>query len=184
MVRISLITGGSRSGKSAFAQQLAEREAGSRLFLATCPVTDNEMADRIQRHIADRHQSGWDTIEEPIDVIGQLETAIDYGVVLVDCLTMWVNNLMYEAHRSSMAMDEDIISDKTTALVAAARKHPGKVIFVTNEVGLGIVPDNEVARLYRDLIGRCNQQVAAGADTVYLVSCGIPMQIKGTDNAL
>jgi adenosylcobinamide kinase/adenosylcobinamide-phosphate guanylyltransferase len=184
MAEIILITGGSRSGKSAFAQQLAERQAGPRLFLATCPVTDGEMADRILRHIADRQQSGWDTIEEQIDVIGQLETAIGYGVVLIDCLTLWVNNIMYEAHRSSTALDEDIMTEKSVALVAAARKHPAKVIFVTNEVGSGIVPDNKDARLFRDLTGRCNQQVAAAADSVYLVSCGIPMQIKGSGNAI
>lgn len=184
MAEIILITGGSRSGKSAFAQQLAERRAGARLFLATCPVTDSEMADRIERHIADRQQSGWDTVEEQVDINGQLAAANGYGVVLVDCLTLWVNNLMYEAHRSGKAMDEDVITVKTADLAAAAGKCPAAVIFVTNEVGAGIVPDNKDARLYRDLVGRCNQQVAAAADSVYLVSCGIPLQIKGTGNAL
>lgn len=184
MAEIILITGGSRSGKSAFAQQMAEQEDGSRLFLATCPVTDGEMEERIQRHIADREQAGWDTVEEQIDITRQLETAGQYRVVLVDCLTLWVNNIMYEAHNNKTPLDEDTISQKTTDLVVAARKHPGRVIFVTNEVGLGIVPGNKDARLYRDLVGRCNQHVAAAADSVYLVSCGIPIQIKGTDNVL
>ena len=184
MSEIILITGGSRSGKSAFAQQLAEQQEGSRLFLATCPVIDKEMEARIQRHIEDREYAGWDTVEEQIGIARQFETAINYQVVLVDCLTLWVNNIMYEAHRSNTLLDEDNISQKTTEFIVAARKHPGMVIFVTNEVGLGIVPGNEDARLYRDLVGRCNQQVAAASDNVYLVSCGIPMQIKGTGNAL
>ena len=184
MAEITLITGGSRSGKSAFAQQLAEQQDGSRLFLATCPVTDREMEARIQRHIADREHAGWDAVEEQIEIAHQLATANDYRVVLVDCLTLWVNNIMYEEHCSNTPLNEDKISQKTTAFVAAARKHPGMVIFVTNEVGLGIVPGNKDARLYRDLVGRCNQQVAAAADSVYLVSCGIPMQIKGTGNVL
>jgi len=184
MAEIILITGGSRSGKSAFAQQLAEQQDGSRLFLATCPVTDDEMEDRIQRHIADREHSGWDTVEEQIDLVGQLERASNYEVVLVDCLTLWVNNIMYEARQSNTLLDEDEISRKAADFVVSAQKHPGVVIFVTNEVGLGIVPGNKDARLYRDLVGRCNQQVAAIADSVYLVSCGIPIQIKGTDNVL
>ena len=185
MEKITLITGGSRSGKSAFAQKLAEKESNSRLFLATCPVTDHEIAERIQRHIADRQQAGWKTVEEQVEISRQLEAASGYDVILVDCLTLWVNNLMYEAHQSNMVLDEDLISSRVGELIYSARKHPGRVIFVTNEVGLGIVPENNDARLYRDLIGRCNQVVAASSDSVYLVSCGIPIKIKGTkDNAL
>lgn len=182
MGKLTLITGGSRSGKSAFAQQLAEKEDGSRVFLATCPVTDIEMAERIQRHIADRSQSGWETIEEQVDIAGKIEGASAYGVVLVDCLTLWVNNLMYNAQLENVTLDEDLISVKIADVVNAAQKHPGRIILVTNEVGLGIVPDNKDARLYRDLIGRCNQQMAAASERVYLVSCGIPLQIKGTAN--
>ena len=182
MAEIILITGGSRSGKSAFAQQLAEQQEGSRLFLATCPVTDKEMEARIQRHIEDREHAGWDVMEEQIDIVRQFEAAKNYRVVLVDCLTLWVNNIMYEAHRRNTPLDEDKISQQTTDFIVAAQKHPGTVIFVTNEVGSGIVPGNEDARLYRDLVGRCNQQVAAASDSVYLVSCGIPLQIKGTGN--
>lgn len=184
MAEIILITGGSRSGKSAFAQQLAEQQAGARLFLATCPVTDSEMGERIQRHIADRRQSGWETVEEQVEITGQLAVATGYGVVLIDCLTLWVNNLMFDFQRGGKALNEDCITEKTIELVAAAGKCPARVIFVTNEVGAGIVPDNRDARLYRDLIGRCNQQVAAAADSVYLVSCGIPMQIKGTSDGV
>ena len=183
MEKIILITGGSRSGKSALAQEIAERRDGSRLFLATCPVTDDEMAERIQRHIADRQSAGWNTVEEQIDEAGRLKTESGYDVVLVDCLTLWINNLMYEAHRNKLVIDEELVVDRTSELIMAARNYPGTIIFVTNEVGLGIVPDNKISRLYRDLIGRCNQHVAAAADQVYLVSCGIPLKIKGTDNA-
>ncbi len=184
MAEIYLITGGSRSGKSAFAQQLAEQHAGPRLFLATSPVTDSEMAERIRRHVGDRRHRGWDTVEEQVGISGRLHEASGYTVILVDCLTLWVNNLMYEAEQGGRDISEDIIVSEAGKVMAAALAHQGKVIFVTNEVGSGIVPGNKAARQYRDLVGRCNQQVASGAERVYLVSCGIPIQIKGTGNAL
>lgn len=98
--------------------------------------------------------------------------------MLIDCLTLWINNLMYEAEQK----EQEISEDQTTALVEelalAARQHQGQIFMVTNEVGLGIVPDNPQVRRYRDLVGRCNQVIAAFADQVFLVSCGIPMQLK------
>ena len=113
-----------------------------------------------------------------MDIAGKLETAIGYEVVLVDCLTLWVNNLMYAAHLGKTQLDEDVLSEKSRTLVKAAKTPSGRVLFVTNEVGLGIVPENKDARQYRDLVGRCNQQIASAADNVYLVSCGIPMKLK------
>lgn len=178
MARITLITGGSRSGKSAFAQHLAEEQSGSRLFLATCPVTDPEMELRILRHVQDREKGNWATLEEQLDLAGQLRLAHRYDTVLVDCLTLWVNNLMFEATGRGYEIDEDRMRAETERMLAAARAHPGEVILVTNEVGMGIVPDNASARRYRDLIGRCNQCAGKGADRVYLVSCSIPIQIK------
>lgn len=179
MARITLITGGSRSGKSAFAQKLAEEQSGSRLFVATCPVTDKEMEVRILRHIQDRQKGYWDTVEEPVDLVRQLHDAGRYDTVLVDCLTLWVNNLMFEASAKGQELYEEQVSEKTKMMIKSAQKHPGEVILVTNEVGLGIVPDNKLARVYRDLIGRCNQCVGLAADRVFLVTCGIPLQIKG-----
>lgn len=184
MARITLITGGSRSGKSAFAQRLAEEQPGSRLFLATCTVTDPEMELRILRHVQDRQKGNWATVEEPLDLAGQLRQAHRFDTVLIDCLTLWINNLMFEAAGRNQVMDEDLVRTETELLLAAARAHPGEVIMVTNEVGMGIVPDNPSARLYRDLIGRCSQSVGTAADRVFLVSCGIPIQIKGKDNVL
>jgi adenosylcobinamide kinase / adenosylcobinamide-phosphate guanylyltransferase len=184
MARITLITGGSRSGKSAFAQRLAEEQPGSRLFLATCTVTDPEMELRILRHVQDRQKGNWATVEEPLDVAGQLRQAHRFDTVLIDCLTLWVNNLMFEEAGRNRTIDEDRVRVETEQILAAAREHPGEVIMVTNEVGMGIVPDNAGARLYRDLIGRCSQCVGLVADRVYLVSCGIPIQIKGKYNAL
>ncbi|GAB4342984.1 MAG: bifunctional adenosylcobinamide kinase/adenosylcobinamide-phosphate guanylyltransferase [Desulfobulbaceae bacterium] len=181
MGEIILITGGSRSGKSAFAQRLAEDFSSSRLFLATCPVSDGEMAARIARHVADRRRTGWDTVEEEVEIIARLRQAEGYGVVLVDCLTLWVNNLLF---RKGENVDEDVMAAAARELAGAARSHPGTVVFVTNEVGSGIVPENRLARLYRDLVGRLNQGMAAAADRVYLVSCGIPLQIKGNNGAL
>ena len=179
MASLTLITGGSRSGKSSFAQRLAEERAGSRLFLATCPVTDPEMEVRILRHVQDRQKGNWDTVEEPVSIAAQLQQAQRYDTILIDCLTLWVNNLMYEAEKKGLVIDEDTVQLKTEQLLKAAHDHPGAVIMVTNEVGLGVVPDNAAARLFRDLVGRCNQCVAMEADRVYLVSCGIPQQIKG-----
>lgn len=184
MGRITLVTGGSRSGKSSFAQRLAEEQPGSRLFLATCPVTDKEMEIRILRHIQDRQKGNWESVEEPVNIAAQLAHADRYDTVLIDCLTLWVNNLLYNATANNRVLDEDRVTRQAEELVAAAGKHPGEVIMVTNEVGLGIVPENKTARLYRDLVGRCNQCVGAAAERVYLVTCGIPLQIKDKKSAL
>jgi len=184
MGKITLITGGSRSGKSSFAQGLAEEHPGSRLFLATCPLTDREMEIRILRHIQDRQKANWETIEEPIHLVRQLAQSGRYDTVLIDCLTLWINNLLHEASTRNRSLDEDGVALMANTLAEAAGEHPGEVILVTNEVGLGIVPKNKTARLYRDLVGRCNQCIAAAADRVYLVTCGIPLQIKDGKNAV
>ena len=175
---ITLITGGSRSGKSAFAQQQAEQIKAPRLFIATCPRIDPEMDERIFRHQQDREGLGWQTGEVPLRLAEELERTPTGTTVLIDCLTLWINNLMYEAEQKEQEINEDQISALAEELAGAARNHQGQVFLVTNEVGLGIVPDNPLVRRYRDLVGRCNQVIAAFADQVFLVSCGIPMRLK------
>lgn len=179
MAETILITGGCRSGKSAHARRLAESRDGRRLFVATCPVTDDEMQARIARHQEERSRQDWGAVEEQLDPAGAIRAADDYHVVLVDCLTLWVNNLMYEAEQRGRTIKEDEIQQRADDLLDACRGHDGTILFVTNEVGMGIVPDNSLSRRYRDLAGRLNQVVAAGADLVILVVCGIPLTLKG-----
>lgn len=175
-----LVTGGCRSGKSAYALELAERLPPPRLFVATCPVTDAEMQQRITAHQQARRQRGWDTIEEQLDLAGALGHPGGHKVLLVDCLTLWVNNLMYDAQQQDQQITEGDVARKCREVLATLSALPRDlVIFVTNEVGLGVVPDNAQARLYRDLVGRANQVIAAQADTVTLVTCGIPWHLKG-----
>ena len=179
MVKIILVTGGSRSGKSIHAQKLGESLVGPRAYVATCPVVDEEMRLRILRHQEARRGRGWRTMEETVDLAGVLGRCGGVSVLLVDCLTLWVNNLLYHAQRNGADVDEEQVARRCEDLLAACRRRGGTVILVTNEVGMGIVPENPLARKYRDLVGRCNQIIAAGADTVTLVTCGIPLNLKG-----
>jgi adenosylcobinamide kinase/adenosylcobinamide-phosphate guanylyltransferase len=178
MGRLILITGGARSGKSDFALQLAEALPGPRCFIATCPVVDPEMEERIARHREERAGGEWQTVEEQTDIAAILLARPDALVCLIDCLTLWVNNLLYHAGQSGNLFSDTELRRQCDLLTQAAGGHQGAVICVTNEVGMGIVPDNPAARLYRDLVGRCNRMLAAAADEVYLVSCGIPLQLK------
>ena len=178
MGKIVLITGGARSGKSEYAQQMAEKISGTRMFIATCPISDKELEERITKHREARKNKGWETIEETINLKDSIQQAREYDVVLVDCLTLWINNLMYNEINNAIALDEKRVDDLCGGIVYEARMATGTVIFVTNEVGMGIVPDNEIARRYRDLLGRCNQIIAASADEVILMVCGMPVPIK------
>ncbi|MGX9726578.1 MAG: bifunctional adenosylcobinamide kinase/adenosylcobinamide-phosphate guanylyltransferase [Candidatus Electronema sp. VV] len=175
---LALITGGSRSGKSAFAQQRAEALAAPRLFVATCPRIDPEMDGRILRHQQERQGKGWQTAEEPLRLAETLRRRPAEETVLIDCLTLWISNLMHEAEQQGGALDEEHVSALTKELCQTASRRRGQVILVSNEVGLGIVPDNPAARRFRDLAGRCNQTAAAAADEVFLVCCGIPLRLK------
>ena len=168
--RITLVTGGCRSGKSRYAQALAESLGPARVMLATAEALDDEMRDRIARHQADRRE-GWRTIEAPIDIVDHLDQPHD--VVLVDCLTLWVSNLL-----CTDASDAELEA-ASLALVDRLRDLPGPVILVTNEVGLGIVPMNQLARRFRDQSGFLAQRIAEIADRVVLCVAGIPMIIKG-----
>lgn len=182
MAEVILVTGGSRSGKSTYALRLAEALPGPRAFIATCPAVDAELTERIREHRRLRRPSLWQaTIEEQTDLAGALRGAEDYPVILVDCLTLWINNLLHEARQNGRDLTESGITKLSLELLATCANIRGTVIFVTNEVGMGIVPDNAISRLYRDLAGRCNQEMAAGADTVTLLACGLPLELKRKD---
>lgn len=180
MARIILITGGARSGKSGYAQNLAASMPGAKAYIATCPPAaitgDEEMALRIERHRQDRLDKGWTTIEEQLDLAGTIRNSDSFELLLIDCLTLWLNNLLH--HRGEQPLTEDDVIRLGEELLLACKSYQGTVIMVTNEVGLGIVPENPLARKYRDLVGRCNQVLAAGADEVVLVVAGLPLTIK------
>ena len=164
---VILVGGGARSGKSRYALERARQIPGSRAFLATAEEFDDEYGARIQRHRRDRGDE-FVTIEEPIEiarVIGESK----FDVLVVDCLTLWISNVML-AQRDYDAEVE--------RLVTASQRAAGTVIFVTNEVGSGIVPDNALAREFRDRAGFLNQRIAAIAQEVYLMAFGQPLRIK------
>ena len=168
---IHLILGGARSGKSRRAQALAEAMPGDPVLVATAQPLDEEMAARIARHRADRGPR-WTTVEAPLDLPGALAGLAGggRGAVLVDCLTLWATNLLLAEADADAA---------TAALLAAARALDRPLILVANEVGLGIVPDNALARRFRDLAGTLNQRVAEAADRVEFVAAGLPLVLKG-----
>lgn len=165
--KFSLIVGGARSGKSRLAERLAATSGLPRSYIATAEVWDDEMRARIDRHIADRG-TGWTTFEAPRDVAGVLTRA--KGVVLIDCATLWLTNVM---------LGGGDVQAETATLIAAIVAFPGPVIVVSNEVGWGIVPDNALAREFRDEQGRLNQRLAEVADLVAGVMAGLPLVLKG-----
>ena len=177
MAKIILITGGARSGKSSFALQKAEELKGRHCFIATCPVLDKEMAERIDKHRKERSRHIWDTVEEPLSIAEVLSRG-SHDVYLVDCLTLWINNHLESCGREKIDCNESFIGDATERVLTAIETVAATVIFVTNEVGLGIVPSNALARRYRDLVGQCNRLVAAAAEEVVLISCGLPIYLK------
>jgi len=164
-----LVLGGARSGKSRYAQQRAEALPGERIFVATAQALDADMAARIARHRGDRGDD-WRTIEAPLDIAAVIaEEARPERVVLVDCLTLWASNLMFAEldHR-----------EHAERLAEAIKNAAGPVLLVANEVGLGIVPDNALARRFRDVAGEINQIVAASVDEVMFMAAGLPLKLK------
>ncbi len=171
--RLALILGGAKSGKSAYAQALAESWPAPRLYVATAEAKDEEMAARIARHQKDRGPQ-WRTCEEPLELARALRAhASGHGVLLVDCLTLWLTNLLLREEAG-----EKPVAAAVEALLATLPAVPAPVILVANEVGWGIVPDNALARRFRDLAGGLNQRLAALADLVVLVAAGLPVILK------
>lgn len=172
MKKIIFVTGGARSGKSRFALENALLVPGKKAFVATAEATDAEMRLRIEKHKLDRGVS-YDTFEEPFgisDLLKELDGS--YRVVIIDCLTLWMANLIWR----NANIDEEVVK-----FINTLRDVRGDTLIsiVSNEVGMGIVPENETARKYRDLAGFLNQKVASVADEVYLTVSGIPVKIKG-----
>lgn len=165
---IVLVTGGARSGKSALAETIAARLGEARIYIATAEAGDGEMAQRIARH-RDQRGPGWQTVEEPLDLSGALARTEGQGVRLVDCLTLWLSNRMAQDSPTGPAV---------AALCDALRDARGPVVLVTNELGLGIVPENALARRFRDAHGWMNQAVAAVADEVWMAVSGLPLRLK------
>jgi adenosylcobinamide kinase / adenosylcobinamide-phosphate guanylyltransferase len=173
MSRITLLTGGGRSGKSRHALELAAAYS-HRGFIATMEAIDDETKVRIQRH-QDERGSEWRTVESPLDVADALlSLSAESDVVVIDCLTVWLGNLMH--HRGRNTLDAPEIA----ALVDALRQVTCDVILVTNEVGLGIIPANAMGRQFRDLAGGVNQIMARNSDHVLLMVSGYPMVVKET----
>ena len=167
---VTLVLGGARSGKSAHAEGLVERSGLVPLYLATGRAWDDEMRARIDHHV-ERRGSAWRTVEEPLDLVGALRAnGGEEAAILVDCLTLWVTNLM---------MDERDVDAEGEALATALPGLPGRIVLVSNEVGMGIVPENKMAREFRDHAGRLHQRIAAVADEVVLVTAGLPLTLKG-----
>jgi len=180
--QLSLILGGVRSGKSAFAEKLVRKLEQPTLYLATGLATDGEMAERIRRHRGAR-PSSWVTLEEPLDLAGRLEMALAGpgapGVVLIDSLDVWLGNLLLEHQdQAAEALNSLALSDVDRLLEVCCRS-PAAFFLVSSEVGLSLVPPYPLGRCFQDVLGLVNQKVAGAATQVYLVVAGIPMEIKG-----
>lgn len=166
---ICFILGGTRSGKSGFALRKASEFSGKKAHIATAQALDDEMKERIDKH--KRERSGdWTTFEEPANISGLIKNVHNkYDVVIIDCLTLWLSNLM---------LADSNIENESDRFISSISDVHCSLFIVSNEVGLGIVPDNAVARKFRDAAGYVNQRVAETADEVYLVTAGIPVKIK------
>ncbi len=170
--KLTLITGGARSGKSSFALREASRISGAKAYIATAEGLDEEMRARIENHKKQRGKD-WDTFEEPVrvsDVIMEIKDG--YGSIVIDCVTLWLLN--------TMSGNADVTDAIETLIHSLQTASPASHFYVvTNEIGMGIVPDNELTRRFRDLAGLMNQKVAEAADEVYLLVSGIPLKVKG-----
>jgi adenosylcobinamide kinase/adenosylcobinamide-phosphate guanylyltransferase len=170
--KVIFVTGGAKSGKSSFVLNEAAKNEGQKAFIATAEALDEEMLNRIEKHKGERGE-GWDTYEEPLQIAATVaKLAGGYSVIVLDCLTLWLSNAM---HRNA-----DIELEIENFLNILRNGKPNSHIYiVSNEVGAGIVPENKLAREFRDLAGTMNQRVAGVSDEVFMVVAGIPVKIKG-----
>ncbi|CUK01269.1 Adenosylcobinamide kinase [Ruegeria denitrificans] len=166
---VTFVLGGAASGKSAFAEQLVVSSGKSRVYLATSQVFDDEMRDKIQRHITQRG-AGWKTVEAPFDLGPVLSDLTPNHVCLIDCATMWLTNHL---------LAENDLEQAQTALMQALRTCCAPIVIVSNEVGHGIVPDNALSRRFREAQGRLNIALASQADLAVQVTAGLPLVLKG-----
>jgi adenosylcobinamide kinase/adenosylcobinamide-phosphate guanylyltransferase len=182
---LTLVLGGARSGKSAFALRLARQAGGRVLYVATAWPGDEEMRWRVARHRRAR-PSAWRLLEEPLAVAQALAPLLDdTDIVLIDCLTIWVSNLLLSALPGDIVRGaveataaERVVDEAIDALLQSYRNGTASFIVVSNEVGLGLVPEHPLGRLFRDALGRANQRVAAQADKVYLLVAGMAVDVK------
>ncbi len=168
MRRLTLVLGGARSGKSRYAEGLARGHEGQKTYIATAEPFDEEMKARIDKHRADRAADGWTTLEAPLAVADAVKDA--QGFVLLDCVTVWLSNLMH--------YEKDIRAE-VGHLLAALSVSGKRIVVVSNEVGLSVVPENRMARRFRDEQGFLNQRIAEIADEVVFVAAGLPLKLKG-----
>ncbi len=177
--KIVLITGGTRSGKSVFAEQYAATQSDKVAYIATAHIYDQEMQTRVTLH-RERRPDTWQTFESPYhaDQI-LLEAAKHADVILFDCLTLYTSNLLLSTNTpTDREARFQYVMGEIDKLLLSSQKSQSTILFVTNEVGMGIVPENALAREYRDIAGMVNQKIAADADEVYLVICGLPVELK------
>lgn len=179
-MKIIFVIGGARSGKSSFALQEASKAEGKRAFIATAETLDDEMKERIEKHRI-RRGNEWVTYEEPIrlsDLLFKLKN--EYNVMVLDCLTVWLSNLLIRDQISNPGDQtaRESIDEFIDRLNTLSAKSVVNLFIVSNEVGTGIVPENKLARQFRDLAGILNQKVAETAEKVYLITAGIPLKIK------
>ncbi|CAG7840880.1 cobinamide kinase [Clostridium novyi B str. ATCC 27606] len=186
MGKIILVTGGARSGKSNYAENIAKDIEGKILYIATSIPFDDEMKHRVKKHKESRPEV-WDTYEgyKDLDIVVREKNSL-YDGMLLDCVTIMTSNFMFDYIGDKIGEADNITLDKVEKkiitnfekLLNEVNKGNSTMILVTNELGYGIVPENKLARVYRDIIGRINQYIASRASEVYLVVCGIPMKVK------
>jgi len=165
--RVTFILGGARSGKSRYAETLAQKHRGAKTYIATAEAIDDEMHERIAMHRS-RREGQWTTREAPLDLVAALAEA-NTGFILIDCITVWIGNLMHHGRD---------VRAEVAALCEALKKTKAQVVIVSNEVGLSIVPENALARAFRDEQGLANQRLAEIADEVVFIAAGLPVILK------